>query len=217
VSVKERRNSIRDCLSARGVLGPVTEKQTYANLLYLVVSFPLGIVYLGVLLFGFVAGLVSLPVVVGVAILIGTALGSRHLARFERWLAGQLLTVQLREPSSQSPADGTVVKIKQLLDAPETWRGLGFLALKFWLGIIGLVLVVFLWNAVELLTAPLRYPLTIEFGTVNDQPVAWAISTLPEALLAVPMGVGLGLVFLHLSNGFAYVTERIAIALLDGE
>lgn len=209
-------STVRDRLSITGVLGPIKNIQTYRNLLYLVVAFPLGVVYSGVLLFGFVIGLVSLPVGLGVGILIGTALGSRHLAQFERWLAQKLLTVELREPSAQPTADGMFVGIKESLDSTATWRGLGFLALKFWLGILGLVLLVLLWNAVELLSAPLRYPFTIELGTVNDQPVTWAISTLPEALLAAPIGVVLGIVLFHLSNGVAYVSERIAIALLDG-
>lgn len=76
------------------------------------------------------------------------------------------------------------------------------------------MLVVFLWNAVELASAPLRYPFAVEFGTLNDRPVVWTVTTLPAAAVAAPVGVVLGLVFLHAANGFARVSERIATALL---
>lgn len=198
-------------------LGVVTERQTYRNLLYLVLAFPLGFFYGMVLGFGFVFGLVLSVVIVGVGILLGTVLLARVLATFERWLANALLRLELSEPDDRPESENTLEKIKAALDAASTWRGLGFLTLKFWVGIVGLLVLIFLVSLFDLLTAPLRYPTTVEFGELNDEPVTWTIDTLPEALLAVPLGVLVVLVLLHVSNGFAYATARMAEALLDGD
>lgn len=203
--------------SVSGVgLRVLVDAQTYKNLLYLLLAFPLGFLYGMTLGFGFVFGLIATVVVVGIGILIAVVIGSRLAAGLERWLANALLRTSLSPPDDRPDTGGVLATVKGYLDAPSTWRGLGFLSMKLWVGIVGLLLVFLLWNAVELMTAPLRYPVGIEFGTVNGEPVVWTIDVLPEAALAVPIGVVLGLVVLHLTNGIAYVVERMAVALLDG-
>jgi len=202
--------------SAGDVLGVAIEAQTYRNLLYLVLAFPLGMIYFSTLLFGFIFGLLLSVAVVGVGILVATVLGARLLAQFERWLANALLPVDLREPTDVRPASGTIGSVRTRLDAPSTWRDLGFLALKFWVGILGILLFAFVLSAIELVTAPLRYPFAVELGTYNGEDVALSITSLPEALLAVPVGLLVGLVLLHLANGLAHLAGRMAVALLDG-
>jgi len=198
-------------------VGVVAAGQTYRNLLYLVLAFPLGFFYGMILGFGFVFGLVLSVVLVGVGILVGTVLLARVLGTFERWLANALLKLDLAEPQDRRESTSTLESIRAGLDAASTWRSLGFLTLKFWVGIVGLLVFIFLVSLFNLLTAPLRYPTTVEFGEVNGEPVTWTIDTLPEALLAVPLGILVALVVLHVSNGFAYATARMAEALLDGE
>lgn len=209
-----RRGSRR---SVGTVLAPLARGQTYRNLLYLGLAFPLGLAYWIFLSFGLAFGVVLFVVGVGIAILLATVAGARLLARFERWLANRLLGTALEAPADRPAADGIWTTIKGYVDAPSTWRGLGFLGLKLWLGIVGFLLLFFLWNSLELVTAPARYPTMIEFGTVNGDPVGWTIDSLPEAIGAIPIGVVLAVVILHLSNAVAYVAERIALALLDGD
>lgn len=204
-------------LSIDRLLGVVLERQTYKNLVYLVLAFPVGLIYWMALGFGFVFGLVLLVVGVGAVVLIFTLAGTRLCARLERWLANALLRVDLVDPDDRPPADGAWSTCKSIVDAPSTWRGLGFVTVKFWVGVLGLLVFFFLWNALELVTAPLRYPVDVEFGTVNDEPVGWTIGTLPEAMVAVPLGLAVGIFLLHVSNGFAYVSERMAVALLGEE
>lgn len=201
--------------SLGGVLGAVVDGQTYKNLLYLVLAFPLGLLYWSILTFGFVFGLFLTIFAVGIAILVATVAAARVLAQFERWLANRLLTVDLEEPDDRPPSEGTWSSVRAILDAPSTWRGIGFLTLKLWVGIFGLVLLASLVNVLDLLTAPIRYPYSVEFGTVNEQPVVWSIDTLPEAVLAVPLAVVAGIIVLNVANGFAYAAERMAAALLD--
>lgn len=200
--------------SPHTVLETVIDSQTYKNVLYMVLAFPLGFAYSLFFGFGFFFGAFLVVLGIGIVILIAAIFGARYFVRFERWLANVLLRLDLHAPDDRPAADSSWQTITGCIDAPSTWRGVGFLLLKFWLGIVGFLLVFILWNAVELITAPLRYPLLIEFGTVNDEPVGWTISTLPEAAIAVPIGIVLGVGVLYVSNGFAYVAERIAVALL---
>lgn len=201
-------------VSLRDVPGAVARKRTYTNLLYIFLAFPLALLYWMFVGMGLVIGVVLLVLVVGIGILFVTLVGVRYIARFERWLANALLTVEIGNPDDRSAPESTWATIRGYIDAPSTWRALGYVTVKFWIGLVGLLLVVFLGRALELLTAPLRYPVTIEFGTVNERPVTWTISTLPEAFLAVPLGVVLGVIVLNVSNGVAYVAERIAESLL---
>lgn len=203
-------------ISVASVLGVLVRGQTYKNLLYLALAVPLGIAHWSVLTIGLVFGVVLLVVGIGVVILLLTVAGTRLVARLERWLANVLLRVEIEAPADRPATDGALATARTIVDAPSTWRGLGFLMLRFWVGIVGFLLVFFLWNAVELVTAPLQYPFLVEFGTVNGDPVGWTIDSLPEAIAAVPLGFALGLVVLHATNAFAYVSERIALALLDG-
>ena len=196
------------------VFAPVLEAQTYKNALYVLLAFPLALVYWPILFFGFTFGFLLLIVGIGVLILLGVVVGGRVAARFERWLANALLALEIRPPDDRPTAEGFWSTIKSYVDAPSTWRSLGFLLLKFWLGIVAVLVLFVLVTVLELLTAPLRYPLEIEFGTVNDQPIVWAIETLPETALALSLGLFLGIVLVHVTNGLAYVSGQVARALL---
>ncbi len=199
------------------LVGVVARPQTYKNLAYLLVTLPLAIVYASVLTVGFAFGLVLSIVLVGLAVLLGVVIAARGLAGIERWLANALLSVELRTPDDVSAGDGPIESARGYLEAPSTWRGLGFLSVKFYVGVVGVVLVVFLAEAIQLLLTPLRYPARVEFAEVNDEPVAWTIQSLPESLLAAVVGLVGTVVVLHLINGFAYVVCRIAEALLGGD
>ncbi len=204
--------------SLRGVLGVIVRGQTYKNLLYLLLAFPLGMLYFTLLLFGFVFGTVLAFFLVGIAILLATILGGRILGEFERWLANALLAVSIAPPNdlNRHPEDSTITQIRRYIDAPSTWRALGFLLLKFWAGILGFILIFSVISAVLLITSPLHYPHFVEFLTVNDEPIGWHITTFEESLLAVPLGVGLTIVLLHVSNAVSYVLGQSARSLLGG-
>ncbi|MCU4925704.1 sensor domain-containing protein [Halobacteria archaeon AArc-dxtr1] len=197
-------------------VGVVAEGQTYKNLLYLALAFPLAMIYSMLLMLGFMFGAFLSIALVGIAVLIATVLGSRLLAGAERWLANALLGLDLKRSADVYSADqtGLWATVRAYLEAKSTWQGLGFLMLKFWVALTAFILLFLFASVLSLVTAPLRYPHEVEFITVNDQPIVWTIDTLPEALLAVPIGLGLGLAFLHLLNGFAHVCKRMAVALL---
>src|SRR5215831_8621148 len=71
------------------------EKQTYLNLLYLLVSFPLGICYIVFLFFGLFSLLNQTTVIIGVPVLLLVIFIWWRLARFERNLAIRWLHVEI--------------------------------------------------------------------------------------------------------------------------
>lgn len=196
------------------IAGVVVEPQTYRNVVYVLLAFPLGVAYFVALTVGFSVGAALTVAVVGVPILLVVVVGSRPLAAFERTLANALLDVEIRPPDDVEPAtggDGPWATLTGYVGAGSTWKGLGFLYLKFWLGTLSFVLIVVtLAVAVVLLTAPLHYrdpAFAIQFG-------AWSIDTLDQAFLAVPIGIGVVVVALHVFNAVARVSGAIAEALL---
>ncbi|MFC7186643.1 sensor domain-containing protein [Halorubrum yunnanense] len=201
-------------LSALPVVGVVVDGQTYRHLLYLLLAVPLGVVYSTAFAFGVMFGLVLSVALVGFVILLATLIGARLAAGFERRLANALLGTRLARPDDLTDADGALAGVRTYVDARSTWTGVGFVSLKFWVSLFAFVPVFLLANALPLIAAPLRYPYAADFGEVNGEPVTWAIDTLPEALVALPLGVAGVLVALHVTNLVAYAARQMAVALL---
>ncbi|MFB6296956.1 MAG: sensor domain-containing protein [Salinirussus sp.] len=211
-STDDRRPTVRGIVAA--VIGPVFSGGTYRNLLYLVLAFPLAMVYWSLFGFGLLLGTLLSIVLVGVVILALTILLVRALAALERWLANSLLAVSLEAPDDVARSGGAGGDLRGYIDAPSTWRGFGFLSLKSFLGLTGVVLAYGLVQGLTLLSAVVRRPLEVSFGEVNGDPVIWTIETGPEAVLAMGAGAVLVLLVTHLANGFGYAAQRMAVALL---
>lgn len=197
---------------ARTVLGPLVWPRTYANLLYLLLGFPIGLLYFVVYVTGLSLGLGLLVIGVGVPILVGLVLAARGLARLERGLATALLGVEMPppEPEPDPGPDGWGRWIDRLTD-PATWRGLVFVAIvRFPLGLACWVAAVVLTSVV---TSLLFAPLAPLFGGEIDL-FWWQPTSLGE--LAAVSGAGLLLLVpaVHIVNGLGWIWGRIAQALL---
>ena len=201
----------------RAVFGPVLALRTYKHLLYFVVAFPIAMVYWIVFGFGIFFGLFLSIVLVGLPILLLTVLFVRVFVALERWLANALLSVSLTPADDVPAAEGTVATIRAYIDAPSTWHGFGFLSLKFFLGMVGIILGYALFQGLSMLSTLVRRPHGIDFGEVNGEPVVWSVETLPEAGLAAVAGLVLVLLVVHLANGFGYAAARMATALLGSQ
>ena len=201
--------------SSLPVVGVLVDGQTYRQLLYVLLAVPLGFLYYALFSVGLLFGLLLSIVLVGIVVLFATLLGARLVAGFERWLANRLLGTGL-DPYDDLPTDpgGRLGGVRKYVDAPSTWRGVGFLSLKSVVTFLAFVPIFGLANAISLIAAPFRYPYTASFGEVNGEPVTWAITTLPEALVGLSLGVVGVVVVLHVSNLIAYVARRMAVALL---
>jgi len=201
--------------SVAKIVGVVADGQTYKNLLYLLLAFPLGMAYYIILMVGFTVGLGLSVLVVGLGILLATVIGLRYLASFERGLANTLLGTKIHKPDDvEKASEGIVGTAKAYLQASSTWRGLGFVALKFPIGLLSFVLLVtFLGTGLELLLIPL-FP----GGVFNVQIAGWVVAesveTTTQQAIAVPVGAVLVLLAVHILNAFARANASIASSLL---
>lgn len=204
--------------SAASIVGPLADAQTYKNLLYLLLAFPLGMAYYVVLMLGFTLGVGLSILVVGLGVLAGTVIGLRYIASFERWLANTLLGTAIPAPDDvENAGDGIIATVTAYLRASSTWRGLGFVFLKFWIGVLSFVLLVtFLGTGVELLLIPL-FPGGVFNVEIAGWVVARSVETTTEQAVAVPAGAVLALVSVHILNAFAGVNASVASSLLGPE
>lgn len=194
----------------RAIFSVVWEPGTYLNLLYLLISLPLGIFYFVFLTTGFALGLGLAIIWIGLPILLLMILAVYGLTGFERLLAIHLLAqevVPLREPL---PQESAWQWLRGVLTTPATWKGLLFLLLKLPFGIFSFTMTVIL---LSLSLAFVLAPVLVLTGGVLDFEL-WVADTLPEALLCTILGFILLLVSLHVLNALAWLWGFMARALL---
>lgn len=189
----------------------VARPQTYLNLIYLLLSFPLGIFYFVYLITGFSTGIPLILIWVGIPILVAVVLLSYGLSAFERQMALHMLKIEVPPMSRGETPVGLWPKLKALLTNPVTWKGIFYQFLKFPLGIVSFVLVVTLLSvSVGLILAPAAYgrpEVSYDLGFTE-------VHTATEAAIAAVIGVFLLFGSLHALNGMAWVHGQLARLLL---
>jgi Putative sensor len=192
--------------------------QTYTNLLYLALAFPLGLIYFIFLAVGIPLGLGLTLVWIGIPILALVFAGSWGLAAMERQLAIHALGAPV--PPMSQPAVATVQtvwqRVKAFFSNPVTWKGMAFLFLKLPLGIVSFVFIVAL---LSVSLAFLAVPFVWQWGPADFDAdgVVLLVDTWGEAWLCALFGLGLLFVSLNLLNGLALVWRWMATFLLGSE
>ena len=188
----------------------VVESQTYLNLLYLLLSFPLGLAYFIYLVVGFSLGVGLIIIWVGILLLAGMLASIWLLTKFERRLAQTLLRTNIPVRRPPQTARGIWPQMRNYLTHPSTLRSLLFLVLKFPVGVITfVVLVTLLAGSLSLLFTPLFYqwiPVTF---------FAWHIDAFSQSIIAFALGALLTPAALHALNYLAYWHSRLAEELLS--
>jgi hypothetical protein len=166
---------------------------------------------------GFTLGIGLSVVIIGLGILLATAIGLRNIAAFERRLANALLGTTISQPDDVERGHGTVETARAYLQASSTWRGLAFVMLKFPLGVLSFVLLVsFLGTGLELLLIPL-FPGGVFNVQIAGWEVATSVQTTAQRALAVPAGAVLTVLSLHILNVVARANASIASSLLGAK
>jgi hypothetical protein len=193
------------------VFGAILEKQTYKNVLYLLISYPLGVVYFVVLITGFAVGFPLALLFVGIPILLATFAVAGLFMRVERGLLGGLLNIWVPAPERPAePRKGLIKKLTAHLDRTETWKGLAFLFLRFPMGIVSLIIVMALVPAsLALLTVPLTYRFVPMTGGLMP------IETFDQAIFFCSVGAILALISVHVINTWTAICRSIAKSLLS--
>ena len=192
------------------LFGAYARKESYLNIVYLLLSFPLGLLYFIFVTVGLSISLGLLFIGVGLLILWIVLAGIRGLAVWERNLAVWLLEAQIAGRPPRVVGEQSFFKsLKYNLADSWTWRGLVFLLLKFPLGIFSFVVcVVLLSVSLALLVTPLAY---------RYVPVAFfdhRVGTSEESLICFLLGLGIALLSIHVTNALAALWRGFARLML---
>lgn len=213
----------------RAVLGVPFRRQTYGNLAYLALQFPLGIAYFTTLVTLLALGAGLSVILVGIPLLLGTLVLVTGVVRVEAVLADTLLSADVdSRPTAIDLSDGVLAYTQDLLLDVGTYVGLAFLLAKLFVGIVTFTLLTFFGSLTgALLAAPFLYDspgsyrffydTTLTFApevrfvqdlwSVTFAPVVtlseWNVDTLGEALVVAAFGLVVLVVSLHVLNAVA--------------
>jgi len=194
-----------------GFFGALTGKQTYLNVAYLLLSFPLAIFYFVLIITGMSLGFGLAIIGVGILILLALLVALRGLAIWERQLAIWLLGAHILPPLSMAESwQHPWIALKKYVSDAYTWKCLAYFLLKFPLAIASFILTVFLASfTLGLLSAPLLY----RYVQVNF--FFWHVARAEEALLCFAAGLLFALISVHIINGMAILCRAFAVSLLS--
>ena len=194
----------------RGFFGVVAEPQSYLNIAYLLLAFPLGTFYFVFLVTGFSLGFGLIITLIGIPILLLVLSGSWALCRFDRQVAITLLNEDIPLSVSRIESGGLWSRVKALLKDGATWTGVLYLFLKFPLGFVTFTITVTLIAlTVGLLAAP-------TYMWTSDPLVwgSWSFDPFPWSWILTIIGIPMVFISLHLLNAIAVVFGRMTRVML---
>lgn len=190
--------------------------RTYANLLYLALALPLGLVYFIFLSVGLPLGAGLTIVWIGIPILALVLAGSWGLAALERQMAIHALGAEVPPMTPPAPSETRTgwQQVKAFLSNPVTWKGMAFLVLKLPLGIVSFTALV---GLLATSAAFLLAPVLRQLGAFEIDGLIWSVDSPGAAWMCSLLGLGLLFVSLNLLNGLAAVWRWAATFLLGSE
>src|SRR5215471_11665553 len=141
-------------------MSTLKKSTTAGNIAFLLLSFPLGLIYFIVTMIGFVVGLSTLILWIGLPILFATLVLIRAMAAVERRMATNLLHVSFSyQPQiHDGPQMGFWRRFGSILRDPLTWTSTIYMILKLPLGIISFTLALVLpFVSLAITVLPLVY------------------------------------------------------------
>ncbi len=186
------------------------EPRTYLNLIYLLLSFPLGLAYFIFLVVGLSVGISTVIIWVGLLILALLFPAIWLLIRFERAQTIFLLGQDLPPMSNPlDPETSLLNRIKAFLTNPVTWKGILFLLIKFPFGIFSLTLIATgLGVGLGFILTPFIYPFaTVDIGF-------YVVNSLSEALGVAIVGLLILPGIAHIFNFFADLAGKFSELML---
>lgn len=192
------------------------ELRSYTNLLFLSLAFPLGLAYFIFLSVGLSLGLGLTLIWIGFPILAVVFAASWGLTAMERQLAIHLLGAEVppMAPAEPPARRGFLHRVLDFLGNPVTWKGMGYLILKFPLGVITFTVTVFLLSlSAAFLIAPFAEPT----GLLELDGWMWRMDSPLAAVASAAVGVVLAFLSLQALNGLAWIWRRLASLMLGSD
>lgn len=182
-----------------GFFRTVADPQSYLNILYLLLAFPLGVLYFVFLVTGLSLGLGLSITLAGIPILLFVLDSALILCKLERFLAVNLLRVDVPTPPGRAASQGLWQRVKTGLSDRLVWTGSLYLFLKFPIGIAAFT------TAVTLLAISIGFTFAPAYMWLSD-PLVWGNIVLhpyPAAWVLSAIGIIMVFVSLHLLNSIA--------------
>ncbi|QLG60481.1 sensor domain-containing protein [Halorarum salinum] len=205
----------------RRFAGVPLRRQTYRNLAYLALAFPLGLVYFVTVSIGLSLGAGLLVTWFGLPIVVLTLVGATVIAGVEATLARRLLGTDVDLPralrgtgtdaATTRPDDGILASLERFLLAPTTWTSLVLVGVKFVFGVAAFTVLV---TAGSLAGALLAAPVLYDDPHVTYRIYDLTVTTLPHAITLFVGGLLLTLASLHALNFLARLGGALTAALL---
>jgi hypothetical protein len=197
--------------------GVYAREETYMNLLYLLLAFPLSILYFVFVVTGLSVGVGLIVIWIGLPILLAVLAGVWGFALFERTLANTMLKENIPPMTRDLKEELSAwEKIKAFVSDKVTWKSLLYMLLKF------PVATIFFSIAVTAVTIPLGFISTLflyniwDFSDIPSWVPFWQVDTLGEALIAAAIGlVILGPIALIVVNYLAKLSGALAKSMLS--
>jgi Putative sensor len=206
------------------------EPRTYLNIAYLLLGFPLGLMYFVVLVTGIALGLGLSITLLGIPVLLSVVGFVWSCVWVERQAAAAVLGLELpiRTPSNTRDIPGTPSgtvnsaqpsfsrswnTLRLYLSSGVFWRGLAHLFIRFPLGIFGFVVAVTLLSvSAALIGVPFYY----HHSDWNFGWPLWQPNFTAAVCLSV-VGIGVGVISVRFLNLLAEAMARVTYSLLaDG-
>lgn len=198
------------------IFGVTTRWQTYARLLYLLLSFPLGVaVFVSLLTLLIVGGALSFTLI-GLPLLVLTMFGWCYAAELHRLLANTLLRTGIH-PLPFENERGRVwqwSRIGPRIRNQYTWRAFVFGFLSFGLGMAAISIA---WSTLGQAFALMHMPITYWLGEGPEIGPGWNIDTMREALLCSVLGVLWIVPSLHIINLAGWAAGKVVAFFLQSE
>ena len=192
----------------------IVKPQTWRNVGYLLLTFPLGIFYFVFLVTGLSVGFGLFITLLGVPILVGVLAAAYGMGEFERTTTNLLLDQDTPAAHRLEVPGGLWPKVKALIGSSETWKRVWYLFTEFFFGVFSFVLVTVAASMFALVVAPFLYERSWFLDGREWMDDLWIIDSLGEAILLAVAGVLVGFVLLHVINGVAKVWGEFAKAML---
>ena len=189
-------------------------KKFLPNLIYLLLSLPIGILYFVVLITGFSLGAGLLITLIGIPILVAMIFVTYILGDLDRKMTSLLLGVNIAKPEARPSNDDSarailIAQVKSL----QFWKELGYLLLKMPLGVISFTIAIVLVTlSLGLIAAPfiVTYVPAAQMQLWNG----FEINTMQRAVMTAVVGLGLGAISVVLINGYAKFMGAISVRAL---
>lgn len=192
----------------------IVKPQTWRNIGYLLLTFPLGIFYFVFLVTGLSLGFGLFITLLGIPLLVAVLAAAYGMGEFERTTTNLLLDQDTPAAHRLEVPGGLWPKVKALVGSSETWKRVFYLLMEFGFGIFSFVLVTVTASIFSLIISPFVYERSWFQDGRDWMDEVWVIDTLGEAVGLAVLAVLVGFALLHVINGVAKVWGEFAKAML---